>query len=95
LAIFTSFLNEIKNQFGHTIKIIRSDKAKKYFSNFSAVLSSYGILHQCTCPHTPQQNGIAERKNRLLVETTHTLLLGTNIATIIGGYHPNYLFSYK
>ena len=80
LSIFTSFLNEIKNQFGQVIKIIRSDNAKEYFSStFSNVLSSHGILHQSTCPHMPQQNGIAERKNRHLVEIVRTLLLSTNV----------------
>ncbi|CAI8584052.1 unnamed protein product [Vicia faba] len=38
-------------------------------------MSSNGILDQTSCPHTPQQNGVAERKNRHLVETTRTLLL--------------------
>jgi len=36
-------------------------------------------LHQSTCPHTPQQNGIAERKNKHLVEIARTLLLGANM----------------
>ena len=38
-------------------------------------MSSYEILHQSSCAYTPQQNGVAERKNRHLVETTRTLLL--------------------
>ena len=80
LSIFTSFLNEIKNQFGQVIKIFRSDNAKEYFSSaLSIILSSHGILHQSTCPYTPQQNGIAERKNRHLVETARTILLGAHI----------------
>jgi len=46
LFIFTSFLNEIKNQFGRVIKILKSDNAKEYFSfNFSMFLSSHDILH--------------------------------------------------
>jgi len=61
LSISTSFLHEIKNQFDRVIKILRSDNVKEYFSStLSAVLSSHGILHQSTCPHTPQQNGIAK-----------------------------------
>nr|KYP63600.1 Retrovirus-related Pol polyprotein from transposon TNT 1-94 [Cajanus cajan] len=80
LSIFMSFFNEIKNQFGRLIKIFRSDNAKEYFSSeLSSFLSSQGVLHQSTCPHTPQQNGIAERKNRHLVETVRTLMLNTNV----------------
>ena len=37
-------------------------------------MSSHGILHQSFCAYT-QQNGVAERKNRHLVETVRTLLL--------------------
>ncbi|RDX96106.1 hypothetical protein CR513_21286, partial [Mucuna pruriens] len=43
--------------------LLRSENAKEYFSfELNSYLSSKGILHQSTCPHTPQQNGIAERK---------------------------------
>ena len=82
LPIFKSFCNEIENQFGKTIKIFRSDNAKEYFSHdLSSFLSSKGILHQSTCPHTPQQNGIAERKNRHLLETARSLMLNSNVPT--------------
>ena len=80
LPIFMSFLNEIENQFGKTIKIFRSDNAKEYFSHhLSSFLSSKDILHQSTFPHTPQQNSIAERKNRHLLETARSLMLNTNV----------------
>ncbi|RVW28543.1 Retrovirus-related Pol polyprotein from transposon RE1 [Vitis vinifera] len=42
-------------------------------------MSHHGILHQSSCAHTPQQNGVAERKNRHLVETTRTLLLHSHV----------------
>ncbi|XP_028185365.1 pectin acetylesterase 6-like isoform X2 [Glycine soja] len=42
-------------------------------------LQVQGILHQSSCSHTPQQNDIAERKNRHLVETARTLLLHANV----------------
>ncbi|RVX09284.1 Retrovirus-related Pol polyprotein from transposon RE2 [Vitis vinifera] len=44
-------------------------------SPFTSFMSHHGILHQSSCAHTPQQNGVAERKNRHLVETAHTILL--------------------
>ena len=47
----------------------------------SLFLSSKGILHQSTCPHTPQQNGIAERKNRHLLDTARSLMLASHVPT--------------
>nr|KYP45441.1 Retrovirus-related Pol polyprotein from transposon TNT 1-94 [Cajanus cajan] len=74
--IFQSFFSEIASQFGQSIKILRTDNAKEYLSSkFQSFLSSQGILHQTSCAHTPQQNGVAERKNRHLVETARTILL--------------------
>ncbi|RVX22575.1 Retrovirus-related Pol polyprotein from transposon RE2 [Vitis vinifera] len=52
------------------------DNAREYFSApFTSFMSHHGILHQSSCAHTPQQNGVAERKNRHLVETARTILL--------------------
>ncbi|RVW98238.1 Retrovirus-related Pol polyprotein from transposon RE2 [Vitis vinifera] len=48
-------------------------------SQFTSFMSHHGILHQSSCAHTPQQNGVAERKNRHLVETARTLLLHNHI----------------
>ena len=79
-SIFQSFCAEIKNQFGTSISILRSDNAREYFSTqFQTFLSSQGILHQSSCAHTPQQNGVAERKNRHLIEIARTLLLHSNV----------------
>nr|KYP51688.1 Retrovirus-related Pol polyprotein from transposon TNT 1-94 [Cajanus cajan] len=74
--IFLSFYSEIKTQFGKVIRILRSDNAKEYFSDcFKSFMASHGILHQSSCPHTPQQNGVAERKHSHIVDTARTLLL--------------------
>ena len=42
-------------------------------------MSSNGILHQTSCAYTPQQNGVAKRKTRHLIETIRTLLLRSNV----------------
>ena len=74
-SMFQNFFAKIHNQFHTSIRILSSDNALEYLSApFSAFLSSHEILHQSSCAYTPQQNGVAERKNRHLVETTHTLL---------------------
>ncbi|RVX10513.1 Retrovirus-related Pol polyprotein from transposon RE1 [Vitis vinifera] len=57
-----------------------ADDAREYFSTqFTSFMSHHGILHQSSCAHTPQQNGVAERKNRHLVETARTLLLHSHV----------------
>jgi hypothetical protein len=35
---------------------------------------SKGIIHETTCPHTPQQNGIIKQKNRHILETVRTIM---------------------
>ncbi|XP_052725874.1 retrovirus-related Pol polyprotein from transposon TNT 1-94 isoform X3 [Vigna angularis] len=75
-SIFQSFFNEIKTQFGVSIRNLRSDNGREYLSHpFKQFMASHGILHQTSCAYTPQQNGVAERKNRHLIETTRTLLI--------------------
>ena len=60
---------KIRIQFNTSIRILRSDNVKEYFSmTFSSFMSSYVILHQSSYAYTPQHNGVVERKNRHLVE---------------------------
>jgi transposase InsO family protein len=47
----------------------------EYFSNeFTTYLKMHGIQRQFTCRYTPQQNGVAERKNRHIVEVVYALM---------------------
>ena len=41
-------------------------------------MASLDIIHQSSCRHTPQQNGVTERKHRRLVDTTRTLLINAH-----------------
>ena len=78
-SIFQKFYAEIQTQFNISIRVLRSDNVRKYFSApFTLFMSHHGILHQSSCAHT-QQNGVAERKNQHLVETARTILLHSNV----------------
>jgi len=48
---------------------------------FQEYLKNKGILSQRSCPYTPQQNGVAERKNRHLLDVVRTLLIDSSVST--------------
>ena len=73
-SIFKSFYMEIKTQVNASLRIFRSDNAREYFhTSLSQFFDDHGIIHQSSCPHTPQQNGVPERKMRHLLEVTCAL----------------------
>lgn len=77
-TIFKSFYHMIQNQYSLPIKVLRSDSGGEYINlELSEFLQEKGILHETTCPQTPQQNGVAERKNRHILETTRAHLIGS------------------
>ncbi|GKA96465.1 pol polyprotein [Tanacetum coccineum] len=65
---YVLYKNEVENQLGKKIKVVRSDKGGEYVSPFAEICAQHGIRHEFTTPYSPQQNGIAERKNRTLKE---------------------------
>ncbi|KAJ9543952.1 LOW QUALITY PROTEIN: hypothetical protein OSB04_023659 [Centaurea solstitialis] len=79
-SVLPNFILMIKNQFGVNIKRLSSDNARDYFNQ---TLTSYcqkeGIIHESSCVKTPQQNGVAERKNRNLLDQTRALLFQKNV----------------
>jgi len=80
LTAFKSYKLEVENQSEKKIKILRSDRGGEYFSNdFINFCEDNGIIHQCTAPYTPQQNGLAERKNRTLVEMLNAMLVHSKL----------------
>ncbi|KAJ1704767.1 hypothetical protein LUZ63_004546 [Rhynchospora breviuscula] len=72
---FKKFKAMAENQTGMHLKMLRSDRGGEYQSNeFREYCESEGIQHQLTMPYTPQQNGVAERKNRTVVELARSML---------------------
>ena len=61
---FKEFTVEAEKQLGKSLKTLRSDRGGEYLDNeFKDHLLENGILSQLTAPGTPQQNGVAERRN--------------------------------
>ena len=63
------------------IKTLRSDYDVEYTSKeFEDYLKKNGIRHERTVPETPEQNGVAERMNRTLVETVRAMLSDSKLS---------------
>ncbi|KAL0345598.1 UNVERIFIED_CONTAM: hypothetical protein Sradi_4391100 [Sesamum radiatum] len=66
---FKEYRLEVENQTSRKIKALRSDRGGEYLSGeFIDYLKENGILSQWTPPGTPQLNGVAERRNRTLLD---------------------------
>ncbi|OWY96592.1 Rve-domain-containing hypothetical protein [Phytophthora megakarya] len=75
LSKFKFYKAAMENAMGKSIKRLRSDNGGEYTGRqFKAFLNQHGIKHEKTVPYTPQQNGLAERMNRSLVEMARCLL---------------------
>jgi hypothetical protein len=75
-SAFKFFHAYVQTQFSSKIKILRSDNGGEYTSAlFKEFLQTNGIISQRSCPSTPQQNGVAERKNRHILDVVRTLML--------------------
>jgi hypothetical protein len=69
------FLRRAQNEFGLSIKKIRSDNGTKFKnSQIESFLEDEGIKHDFSSPYTPQQNGVVERKNKTLLDMARTML---------------------
>lgn len=74
-TMFKQFKVQVEKQTERQVKAVRSDNGGEYLSReFKDFLAEHGIVHQLSAPHTPQQNGVAERTNRTIIEMARALL---------------------
>ena len=79
-SIFLIFHKFVCTQFGTKIHALRSDNGKEYFNhNFVTYLQNEGIVYQSSCVDTPQQNGVAKKKNKHLLEVARSLLFQVSV----------------
>ena len=75
LRVFQGFKALVEKQTGRKIRMLRSDNGGEYTSKeFDAFCRQEGIQRQLTVPYTPEQNGVAERKNRSIVGAARAML---------------------
>ncbi|KAF5199311.1 Retrovirus-related pol polyprotein from transposon tnt 1-94 [Thalictrum thalictroides] len=79
LTHFQTFLDRVRNIFNSTTHYFQSDGGGEYVNNlFTAFCNRMGIHHRLSCPHTPEQNGLAERKHCHIADMARTLLATSN-----------------
>jgi transposase len=72
---FKEFKTLVENSIERTIKTLRSDNGGEFTSKeFKEYYKEVGIKRELSTPYNPQQNGIAERKNRTIMEAVKAMI---------------------
>lgn len=78
--VFKSFKARVEKESGKYIQILRTDRGGEFNShNFASFCESHGIRRQLTAAYTPQQNGVAERKNRTIMNMVRSMMVKRGI----------------
>ena len=83
LGAFKVFKAEVENQCGKHIKIVSSNRGREYYGKytkngqapgaFAKFLKENGIVAQCLMSGSPDQNGVAERRNQTLMDMVRSI----------------------
>ncbi|GJY11896.1 zinc finger, CCHC-type containing protein [Tanacetum coccineum] len=79
LEKFKIYKNEVELKCDTRIKCLRTDRGGEYYD--PRYFQSTGIVHQVTALYTPQHNGIAERKNRTLMDIVNSMMSHSGLSS--------------
>ena len=75
--MFKKFKLLSEKQSDKVIKVLRTDGGGEYNSHeFQVFCDEEGIIHEVTSPYTPQHNGVAERRNRTILNMARSMMKG-------------------
>lgn len=78
--VFQDFVAKSETHFNLKIAYLNCDNGGEYLSNeFKSFCVQKGIQYHLTVPYTPQQNSIAERMNRTLLEKARAMIHGAEL----------------
>ncbi|GJZ81219.1 putative ribonuclease H-like domain-containing protein [Tanacetum coccineum] len=81
-GILKTFITKIENQLDYKVKVIRSDNGTEFKNSvMNQFCEMKGIKREFSIARTPQQNGVAERRNRTLIEAARTMLVDSKLPT--------------
>lgn len=79
--IFKWYLARVEKEIGKSLKFLRSDRGGEFTSReFEVFYNDKGIKRKTSEPRTPPQNGIAEIRNRSVIECAITLMMEKNVS---------------
>ncbi|UYV69157.1 hypothetical protein LAZ67_6002607 [Cordylochernes scorpioides] len=82
LEKFKEWMKEAENQTGFSLKRIRTDNGLEFCSSpWDIFTKAHGIVHERTMVYTPEQNGVAERMNRTLLNLVRSTVNSCNLPT--------------
>lgn len=83
LSCFKTFKILVEKQSSKVIKCLRTDRGGEFNSHdFNNFCKEHGIQRQLTTAYTPQQNGVAERKNRTVMNMVRSILIAKKVPKI-------------
>lgn len=95
LEAFRIYKTEVEKQLEKSIKVARSDRGGEYYGKydeagqhkgpFAKILEECGIVAQYTTPGIPEQNGVAVRRNRTLLNMVRSMMSRTNLPKFLWG----------
>ena len=76
-SVFLEWKAMVENTMSARLKTLRTDNGGEYVNHsFEEFMKTAGIPHQTTVPRTPEQNGVAERWNRTMLEKARCMMQG-------------------
>jgi hypothetical protein len=87
---FHEFRSQVENLTWNKIKVLRSNNGGEYTSKeFNDLCKEARIKRELTVPYNPQQNNIAERKNRSIVEDSKAMIHDKDLPMFLWGEESN------
>ena len=85
--LFQKFHKMVCSQYNAQVQVLHSDNGGEYLSfKLKRYLEAHGTIHQTTCSDTPKHNGVAERKNRHLLEVVRASLIEAHMTLSYWGH---------
>ena len=87
VVVIKEFLLMVQTVYSSMVKCLRTDNGCEFFnSQMNGLLKSFGTVHQSSCSYTPQQNGVAERKHRHILEVARAIRFQAGVPLKFWGY---------